>query len=415
MNVEIEGEETEVVIDTGSGCSLISKHYLETIGRIIDQPTNMDLIDVNGNRKRALGKSRIRVSVDGERLVYINMQVTDASNYKIILGNDWIVKMKAEINPELETITLKSHGQKQSYNIKTFRDIKTFHIEGDDEFEPQDIIETNAYFLESDNEQTYDINDLIKSYQDGDDWDEMIEEETEWMIKEERLNDVPGEKEVKPLPEHLTEQQKEELEDLLWENEFLFAKDLFELGEADRVEHNIPIKTDEFPYPVWSGKRSYSQVHNAFIKEETQKMLSAGIIRESSSDWSSAPVIVEKKNKKLRLCIDFRQLNTRTHKDKYPLPEIEGILKSFNGAQYYTTLDLASGYWQIMIAEEDRKKTAFRVENGFYEFIRMPFGLTNAPATFQRLMDSIFRDMIGENVRVYLDDIIKDGSAIAAA
>ena len=72
MNVEIEGEETEVVIDTGSGCSLISKHYLETIGRIIDQSTNMDLIDVNGNRKRALGKSRIGISVDGERLVYIN-------------------------------------------------------------------------------------------------------------------------------------------------------------------------------------------------------------------------------------------------------------------------------------------------------------------------------------------------------
>src|SRR3989440_10661964 len=82
------------------------------------------------------------------------------------------------------------------------------------------------------------------------------------------------------------------------------------------------------------------------------------------------------------------------------------VSATITSAQYYTTLDLASGYWQIMIAEEDRKKTAFRVENGFYEFIRVPFGLTNAPATFQRLMDSIFRDMIGENVRIYLDDII---------
>ena len=239
----------------------------------------------------------------------------------------------------------------------------------------------------------------------------MTEEEMEILINEERLNDAPGEGEEKPLPEHLTVQQKNELEDLLWERNYMFAENLFELGEADRERHRIPTKDQEFPYPVFTGKRNYSEEHNKFMKEEVQKMLSAGIIQESSGDWSSAPVIVEKKpgpdgKKKLRMCIDFRKLNARTEQDRYPIPEIEGILRSFHGAKYYTTLDLASGYWQIVIEEQDRKKTAFQIENGFYEFIRMPFGLTNAPATFQRLMDSILRDIIGEFVRVYLDDII---------
>src|SRR5207302_3701286 len=279
-------------------------------------------------------------------------------------------------------------------------------------YETQEVIQQNAFFVDSEEEQIVDINDLIKRYSE-DSWnnEEMTEEEMEILINEERLNDAPGEGEEKPLPEHLTVQQKNELEDLLWERNYMFAENLFELGEADRERHKILTKDQEFPYPVFTGKRNYSEEHNKFMKEEVQKMLSAGIIQESSGDWSSAPVIVEKKPgpdgvKKLRMCIDFRKLNARTEQDRYPIPEIEGILRSFHGAKYYTTLDLASGYWQIVIEEQDQKKTAFQIENGFYEFIRMPFGLTNAPATFQRLMDSILRDIIGEFVRVYLDDII---------
>jgi hypothetical protein len=97
MEIEIETEPTEVVIDTGSGCSLISKTFLESIGREIEQSTNVDLVDVNGSKKRALGKIRIATTIYGERIAVTEMQVTDASNYNVILGNDWLVKMKAEI------------------------------------------------------------------------------------------------------------------------------------------------------------------------------------------------------------------------------------------------------------------------------------------------------------------------------
>jgi uncharacterized protein YqgQ len=403
MEIEIEEEPTEVVIDTGSGCSLISKIFLESIGREIEQTTNVDLIDVNGSKKRALGKIRIATSINGERIAMIEMQVTDAYNYNVILGNDWLVKMRAEINPELEIITMRSHGQEDTYPIKTFRDQQILYLEGDEEYESQEIKQTNTFFL--DNEQTYDINELIQKYKNGDDWDDLEEEELEYMITEQQLNDIPGEKPPKPLPEYLTDQQKENVESLLWEYDRMFAKGLFDLGKADRVEHRIPIK-EEFPFPVWTKRRYYSDEDTKFMREEIQKMFAAGIIQDSHGSWSSAPVMVPKKNGKKRACIDFRPLNKRTHKDKYPLPEIERILKSFKGAKYYTTLDAASGYWQVMMAPEDRQKTAFQFEQGYYEFKVMPFGLTNAPATFQRLMDSILRDLIGDFVQVYLDDII---------
>ena len=159
MELEIEEVPTEVVIDTGSGCCLISKIFLESIGREIEQTTNVDLVDVNGSRKRALGKIRIATSINGERIAVTEMQVTDASNYKVILGNDWLVKMKAEINPEEEKITLRSHGQEDTYPIKTFKDQQIIHLQGDEEYEPQEIREANTFFLE--NGQTYDINELI--------------------------------------------------------------------------------------------------------------------------------------------------------------------------------------------------------------------------------------------------------------
>ena len=134
-------------------------------------------------------------------------------------------------------------------------------------------------------------------------------------------------------------------------------------------------------------------------------MTKQGVIRLSNSPWSSPIVMVRKKDGFWRFCIDYHKLNAMTHKDAYPLPRIE-TLESLAGAQYFTTLDLASGYWQVEVEEAHKEKTAFATPFGHFEFNVMPFGLTNAPATFQRLMECVLAGLSPEECLIYLDDVI---------
>ena len=142
------------------------------------------------------------------------------------------------------------------------------------------------------------------------------------------------------------------------------------------------------------------------VKEEVTKMLQQGVVRPSTSPWSSPVVMVKKKDSTWRFCVDYRKLNAVTHQDAYPLPRVDETLESLAGSVYFTTLDLAAGYWQVEIEEGSKEKTAFSTTGGHYEFNVMPFGLTNAPATFQQLMECVLAGITGEQCLIYLDDII---------
>ena len=134
-------------------------------------------------------------------------------------------------------------------------------------------------------------------------------------------------------------------------------------------------------------------------------MLKQGLIERSRGPWASLVVLARKKNGKLRFCVDYWALNKVTKKDEYPLPRIEDMLDTLGGAAYFTSLDLASGYWQVEMKPEDREKTAFITQFGTFQFKVMPFGLCNAPATFQRLMDEVLQGILWDFVVVYLDDL----------
>ena len=140
---------------------------------------------------------------------------------------------------------------------------------------------------------------------------------------------------------------------------------------------------------------------------QVQQMLSSNVIRPSNSPWASPMVMVRKKDGRLRFCVDFRQLNAATVKDAHPLPRIDDLLDALHGAKWFSTLDLKSGYWQVLISEQDNAKTAFRTSSEqLFEFNQIPFGLCNAPATFSRLIDRVLAGLHWETCLFYLNDII---------
>ncbi|KAK2879334.1 hypothetical protein Q8A73_005098 [Channa argus] len=183
----------------------------------------------------------------------------------------------------------------------------------------------------------------------------------------------------------------------------VFSHHDLDFGHATKTKHSIKLK-DETPFKH-RPRPIHPQDYDA-VRRHLQTLLDAGIIRESESPFSSPIVIVRKKNGDVRLCVDYRRLNMQTIKDAYALPNLEESFSAMNGSQWFSVMDLKSGYYQIEMEESDKPKTAFVCPLGFWEWNRMPQGITNAPSTFQRLMEKCMGDMHLREVLVFIDDLI---------
>ena len=146
------------------------------------------------------------------------------------------------------------------------------------------------------------------------------------------------------------------------------------------------------------------------VDKQVGEMLDSGVIRPSKSPWASPIVLVKKKDGAWRFCVDFRKLNDVTLKDSFPLPQINGLLDTLTGQRYFTTLDLASGYWQVPMEKSSIEKTAFVIPGvRQFEFAKMAFKLINAVPTFQRLMPNVLAGSLNNKCLVYVDDVLVVG------
>ena len=201
----------------------------------------------------------------------------------------------------------------------------------------------------------------------------------------------------------LNEEQKRQLANLFHRRQGAFAYDSSDIGRTHVILHDIDT---EGATPVKQAPRRQPIAHKEEVEKQIEELKQKGLIEPSTSPWSSPVVIVKKKDGTSRFCIDYRELNSVTRKDAYPLPRTDETLDSLRGAAWFSTLDLLSGYWQVRMTERAKEASAFVVREGLFQWKVMPFGLCNAPATFERVMEAILRGLHWSICLIYLDDII---------
>ncbi|KAL0451562.1 UNVERIFIED_CONTAM: Retrovirus-related Pol polyprotein from transposon gypsy [Sesamum latifolium] len=186
---------------------------------------------------------------------------------------------------------------------------------------------------------------------------------------------------------------------------FAWSPSDFKGIDAEIIVHRLNV--DPMVRPVKQKKRSFGAERNKIIEEEVRKLSKAGYVSEVQyTDWLANVVVVPKASRKWRMCTDFKDLNKACPKDPYPLPRIDLLVDSTTGYELFSMMDAYQGYHQIFMAEEDRIKTSFITDQGIYCYNVMPFGLKNAGATYQRLVNRMFKNQIGSTMEVYVDDML---------
>ncbi|GJZ06461.1 putative reverse transcriptase domain-containing protein, partial [Tanacetum coccineum] len=281
-----------------------------------------------------------------------DLMVIELGSFDIIIGMDWLSRYDAailcgekKVRIPLEGKTLVIEGNKNNSRLKIISCIKT-----------QKYIKKGCELF--------------------------LAQVTEQESKEKRLEDVPV---IRDFPE-------------------VFPEELPGLPPPRQVEFRIDLIPGAAPVARAPYRLAPSEMKE--LSDQLQELSEKGFIRPSSSPWGAPVLFVKKKDGSFRMCIDYRELNKLTIKNRYPLPRIDDLFDQLQGSSVYSKIDLRSGYHQLRIREEDIPITAFRTRYGHYEFQVMPFGLTNAPAVFMDLMNRVCKPYLDKFVIVFIDDIL---------
>ncbi|GJZ07702.1 putative nucleotidyltransferase, ribonuclease H [Tanacetum coccineum] len=237
----------------------------------------------------------------------------------------------------------------------------------------------------------------------------------DWLTKyhvkilcDKKVVHIPIDGETLIIRAQVTEKKSDEkrLEDILVVREFLnvFPEDLPGLPLVRQVEFQINLIPGSTPVARAPYRLAPSEMQE--LSDQLQELADRGFIRPSTSPWGAPVLFVKKKDGSLRMCIDYRELNKLTVKNRYPLPRINDLFDQLQCSSVYSKIDLRSGYHQLRVRDKDIPKTAFRTRYGHYEFQVIPFGLTNTPAVFMDLMNRVCKPYLDKFMRVFIDDIL---------
>ncbi|KAJ8035952.1 hypothetical protein HOLleu_19788 [Holothuria leucospilota] len=435
ISVTIEGVQVDATLDTGSDITLISEKLRNTIPTLNRWP---------GQQSHVIGKSATGHTIDGIGTITATISVgqnTFQTEFHIgrnitqpmIIGWDFIKRHIQEVDILQGTVTVE--GEKISMLRKeknapvccnlileqpvTIPPQTQVHIQARLETPPYKVLPDSyigllepRYFEEPDIliprtlakvEDGYTIATIVnptdvplrvgRNHLLGRVYATENTQGAEYTVLE-NSNDVevePDHEEGKSVPNvnldkhNLTPHELTQVTNLLLSYSDVFSE---KPGRTNLVKHTI--RTGDVP-PVRQRAYRTSPSMKVEVQNQIDKLLADDVIEESQSPWSSPIVMVRKKDKTYRFCVDYRKLNALTIKDSHPLPRTDDTLDSLAGSYYFSTMDLTSGYWQIAMDDADKEKTAFNTGFGLYQFKVMPMGLSNAPPTFQRLMELVLR------------------------
>ena len=239
--------------------------------------------------------------------------------------------------------------------------------------------------------------------------EKITHDERIFTVHENDENDIKTELEFNIGDNDYSDEEKKSFRKLLIQNRNVFSAYKGEVGHIKGVKHQIKTKCDT---PIIMRHQRIPLAMEEKVENMVSEMLKQKLIVESKSEWNSPLVVVPKKNGDLRLCVDFRKLNSITIRPQYPMPNTQEMFDTLQGNRFFSTLDLSSGYYHVSMDEKDAEKTGFSSRRGHFHFVRMPFGLSGAPATFQRSMNVLLRGLNWNKCLVYMDDVLVFGKTM---
>lgn len=445
LSVLVEGVRVDALIDTGASISVISMELCARLRKVRTPYSGPSLYGANSSMIKPSGQCTVRIST-GQLRHHVQCAVLSPCAHHLILGWDFLSSASAVIScqqPEIEiadTEDSRIPEEEPQLNLtanadyvlspghETILSVHSTQIRDGDalivpsaRFIPRGVVIPTCFVrfargaapLLATNTTSEPI--LLP---EGTTVASVVAGEGLSLVPLRSVSPVPQSSNSGPslatlaatISEDLTAIETKLLLELLERHKNSFDCISTKLGQTSLAAHRIETDGTHIvrrrPYRVSSSERKV-------IQENVADMLQRNVIRPSSSPWSSPVVLVRKKDGSVRFCVDYRALNKITRKDVYPMPRIDDALDCLQGAEYFSSLDLRSGYWQIPMHESDKEKTAFATPDGLYEFNVMPFGLCNAPATFERMIDTVLHGLKWKTCLCYLDDIVIFSSSFA--